>query len=192
MGFSRQEYWSGLPFPSPGDLPNPGTEPRSPASQSDSLVTELLLQVDDFPLAPPGKPPTRCSICQTQSLCLPSLGNTSLGSRGGKRDTQQWGAEDIRGLSASQTDSTQAANFRTTLFSSTPEVTDAGYDFASVTQVCPLDLTVAAVGHNWVHTHTRTHAHMHVRKLLQDKMSIHQSLAYVRLWAELWTFLSLL
>ena len=32
MGFPRQEYWSGLPFPSPGDLPNPGIEPRSPAS----------------------------------------------------------------------------------------------------------------------------------------------------------------
>ena len=31
MGFSRQEYWSGLPFPSPGDLPDPGIEPRSPA-----------------------------------------------------------------------------------------------------------------------------------------------------------------
>ena len=31
MGFSRQEYWSGLTFPSPGDLPNPGIEPRSPA-----------------------------------------------------------------------------------------------------------------------------------------------------------------
>ena len=31
MGFSRQEYWSGLPFPSPGDLPNPGIEPGSPA-----------------------------------------------------------------------------------------------------------------------------------------------------------------
>ena len=34
MGFSRQEYWSGLPFPSPGDLPNPGIEPRSPALQT--------------------------------------------------------------------------------------------------------------------------------------------------------------
>ena len=32
MGFSRQEYWSGLPFPSPGDLPDPGTEPASPVS----------------------------------------------------------------------------------------------------------------------------------------------------------------
>ena len=31
MGFSRQDYWSGLPFPSPGDLPDPGIEPRSPA-----------------------------------------------------------------------------------------------------------------------------------------------------------------
>ena len=45
MEFSRQEYWSGLPFPSPGDLPNPGTESMSPAFQADSLLSEL-----------PGKP----------------------------------------------------------------------------------------------------------------------------------------
>jgi len=45
MGFSRQEYWSGLPFPSPGDLPNPGIKPRSPALQTDALPSE-----------PPGKP----------------------------------------------------------------------------------------------------------------------------------------
>ena len=44
MGFSRQEYWSGLPCPPPGDLPNPGIQPRSPALQEDSLPTE-----------PPGK-----------------------------------------------------------------------------------------------------------------------------------------
>ena len=44
MGFSRQEYWSGLPFPSPGDLPNPGIEPRSPTLQADALISE-----------PPGK-----------------------------------------------------------------------------------------------------------------------------------------
>ena len=37
MGFFRQEYWSGLPFPPPGDLPNPGIEPASPALQADSL-----------------------------------------------------------------------------------------------------------------------------------------------------------
>ena len=48
MGFSRQEYWSGLPFPSPGDLPDPGIEPRSPALQADSLPAE-----------PPGKPSFR-------------------------------------------------------------------------------------------------------------------------------------
>ena len=41
MEFSRQEYWSGLPFPSPRDLPDPGIEPRSPALQVDSLPTEL-------------------------------------------------------------------------------------------------------------------------------------------------------
>jgi len=40
MGFSRQEYWNGLPFPSPGDLPDPGTEPRSPAFQADDLTSE--------------------------------------------------------------------------------------------------------------------------------------------------------
>ena len=39
MGFSRQEYWSGLLFPSPGDLPNPGIEPRSPALQADALTS---------------------------------------------------------------------------------------------------------------------------------------------------------
>ena len=44
MGFSRQEYWSGLPFPSPGDLPDPGTEPGSPALEADALPSE-----------PPGK-----------------------------------------------------------------------------------------------------------------------------------------
>ena len=40
MGFSRQEYWSGLPFPVPRDIPDPGIEPTSPASQVDSLPTE--------------------------------------------------------------------------------------------------------------------------------------------------------
>ena len=44
MRFSRQGYWSGLPFPSPGDLPNPGIEPRSPALQADYLPTEHSLK----------------------------------------------------------------------------------------------------------------------------------------------------
>ena len=47
-GFSRQEYWSHLPFLSPGDLPNPGIEPTSPALQADALTSE-----------PPGKPSQR-------------------------------------------------------------------------------------------------------------------------------------
>ena len=38
MGFSRQEYWSGLPFPSPGDLPDPGIKPGSPALQADTFT----------------------------------------------------------------------------------------------------------------------------------------------------------
>ena len=40
MGFSRQEYWSRLPYPSPGDLPNPGIKPRSCALQADALTSE--------------------------------------------------------------------------------------------------------------------------------------------------------
>ena len=40
MVFSRQEYWSGLPFPSPGDLPRPGIKPGSPALQADALLSE--------------------------------------------------------------------------------------------------------------------------------------------------------
>ena len=42
VGFSRQEYWSGLPFPSPEDLPDPGIKPRSPALQADTLTSETL------------------------------------------------------------------------------------------------------------------------------------------------------
>ena len=41
LAFSRPEYWSGLPFPSSGDLPNPGIKPSSPALQADSLLSEL-------------------------------------------------------------------------------------------------------------------------------------------------------
>ena len=44
MGFSRQDYWSGWPFPYPGDLPNPGIETRSPALQADALPSEPLGQ----------------------------------------------------------------------------------------------------------------------------------------------------
>ena len=55
MEFSRQEYWSGLPFPSPQYLPNPGTEPTSPALQADSLLPE-----------PPGKPTYIASKAQFQ------------------------------------------------------------------------------------------------------------------------------
>ena len=53
MGFSRQEYWSGLPFPSPGDIPDPGIVPRSPTLQADALISE-----------PPGKSTqSRLTLC---------------------------------------------------------------------------------------------------------------------------------
>ena len=57
MEFSRQEYWSGLPFPSPGGLPNPGIEPGSPALEADALTSE-----------PPGKP---YQIYMISVYCLP-------------------------------------------------------------------------------------------------------------------------
>ena len=66
MGFPRQEYWSGLPFPSPGDLPDLGTELGSPALQADSLPTELQ-----------GKPPVGRLSVQILGFdsfrCLPQL-----------------------------------------------------------------------------------------------------------------------
>ena len=68
MGFSRQEYWNRLPFPSAGDLPDPGIEPRSPALQAGALTSE-----------PPGKPwcGIKCSFlfsepgstCQHSHFC---------------------------------------------------------------------------------------------------------------------------
>ena len=54
MEFSKQEYWNGLPFPPPGDLPAPGIQPRSSALQPDSLPSE-----------PPGKPP----LCRPKKEC---------------------------------------------------------------------------------------------------------------------------
>ena len=62
MGFSRQEYWNGLPFPSPGDRPNPGMEPGSPALQADSLPTELQ-----------GKPRVTIGLSKLSTLLLPSF-----------------------------------------------------------------------------------------------------------------------
>ena len=59
MGFPRQEYYSGLPFPFPGDLPNPGTEAESPASAGGFFTTES-----------PGKPRAVCYWCNKYSLIL--------------------------------------------------------------------------------------------------------------------------
>ena len=67
MGFSRQEYWSGLPFPSSGDLPDPGIEPRSPALQADALTSEP----PTWPLIP--------QICQTYYVQIEALVFTSSG-----------------------------------------------------------------------------------------------------------------
>ena len=83
MGFSRQEYWSGVPFPSPGDLPDSGIKPGSPAFQAYALTSE-----------PPGKPlrythslayQTRCKVTLKlffRSQCLGSSSNFRVSNSG--------------------------------------------------------------------------------------------------------------
>ena len=73
MGFSRQEYWSGFPFPSPGDVPDPGMEPRSPALRADTLPSE-----------PPGKPDSEQLANPSEDEAL----TTHLPGRGGRRRLQ--------------------------------------------------------------------------------------------------------
>ena len=63
MGFSRQEYWNGLPCPPPGDLPNPGIKPRSPTLQADSLLFE-----------PPGKSSLSVGELINKLWCNPPMG----------------------------------------------------------------------------------------------------------------------
>ena len=84
MGFSRQEHWRGLPFPSPVRLPNPGVEPRSPALQVDSFFLKFIYfnwrlitilqwflpytEVASSPSGPPGKPLNMAASDQVQPL----------------------------------------------------------------------------------------------------------------------------
>ena len=63
-----QEYWSGLPFPSPGDLPNPGIEPRSPTLQADALPSE-----------PPGKPQHRLHLYSKRTGAQAQGGGAKIG-----------------------------------------------------------------------------------------------------------------
>ena len=76
IGFSRQEYWSGLPFPFPGDLPNPGIEPWSPTFQADALTAEPpgkqseKKSFKDYHLCPAAK-----SLQSCPTLCDPTDGS---------------------------------------------------------------------------------------------------------------------
>ena len=84
MEFSRSEYWSGLPFPSPGDLPDPGIEPRSPTFQANTLPSE-----------PPGKPLFKLCVKTDRSSGIPlwrSAKNTQLALRGSgpSKGAVQW------------------------------------------------------------------------------------------------------
>ena len=82
MEFSRQEYWSGLSFPSPGDLPYPGIEPRSPVFQANSLPSE-----------PPGNPSLtnmwikKVELIQAESRTVITRGLEAGGGGYGMGDT---------------------------------------------------------------------------------------------------------
>ena len=87
IGFSRQEYWNGLPFPSPGDLPDSGIEPRSPALQADALLCELPGKPGapsaDKPPPPPG-PEWSTSHLSLQDLSLSLISPPFSPSSSGK------------------------------------------------------------------------------------------------------------
>ena len=76
MGFSRQEYWSGLPVPPPGDRPNSGMEPGSPALQTDLLTSE-----------PPGAPAAKRAVPNTGQR----VSRTACDSLGGGRGSREGG-----------------------------------------------------------------------------------------------------
>ena len=90
MEFSRPEYWSGEPFPSPRDLPNPGVEPRSPALQADSLPAKAQKKPQEYwsglPFPSPGDLPNsgiepRSPALQADALTSEPPGNLSLSER---------------------------------------------------------------------------------------------------------------
>ena len=79
MGFSKQEYWSGLPFPSPEDLPDPGIKLRSPALQADSLPFELQGSlISSLIGSKEGTPNHQVSNVKSNQLSLPSTFQSSI------------------------------------------------------------------------------------------------------------------
>ena len=82
MGISMQEYWSGLPFPSPGDLPNPGIKPGSPALEADILTSE-----------PPGKPSVWLVFCNCSFHPVCPL----MDEDNGIMEAPWWGRLTVRG-----------------------------------------------------------------------------------------------
>ena len=79
MGFSRQEYWSGLPCPSPGDLPGPGIKPRSPELQVNSLLSE-----------PPGKPSGKYYFASLR-VCFWDSRYPDMTQGGANKGQARWG-----------------------------------------------------------------------------------------------------
>ena len=98
IGFSRQDYWSGLPFPSPGDLPNPGIESMSPALQTGTLPSEPPGKPREVVKNPPAKAGDRGDTCSIPGLGRSlRVGNSNLlqySCLGNPMDRGAWWATD--------------------------------------------------------------------------------------------------
>ena len=97
MGFSRQEFWSGLPFPSPGSLPDPGIEPRSPTLQADALPSELPGKFikEEAAKSMAGKGEPQLALSSGDQPLAPDLGNRAPGMLRGA----SWAGEEAGGAS---------------------------------------------------------------------------------------------
>ena len=89
MGFSRQEYWSGVPLPSPGYLANPGIKPGSPSLQADTLPSE-----------PPGKSGVEWVPNPVRPLCLSEDGHVKADPQGEYHMNDAGGTKEHRGPAA--------------------------------------------------------------------------------------------
>ena len=100
MGFSRREYWSGLPFPTPGNLPDLGIEPRSPALQADSLSSEPPGKLEEYwsglPCPPPGDLPYPGTEPRSSALQVDSLLSEPPGKPFSSRKDQRQGSKKRR------------------------------------------------------------------------------------------------
>ena len=119
MGFSQQEYWSGLPFPLPGDLPNPGIESASPAS--------LPLQVDSLPLSHQWSPITSRPNTTCGMVLVSSMATSSSCVELIRPSVMVWGGEVFRECLGHESGALMIGTLKSSLASSRYKVTKRSY-----------------------------------------------------------------